>query len=130
MSLNYDFEGAPNGKKMMSADEWPITEAIIFATMAIGLHEITEKNVDDFWCRINAQEMAFGALCYEGGADGPVPRYTSLEDIRLRIGLKTNASPKTKHQFMKGLGEHLLRDAQRRLVNKKREEKEAEAVAG
>jgi hypothetical protein len=128
MSLNYNYEDAPHAEEMQSEEQWGLTEAIIFVTIPIGMPRIEEKNVEEVFRRIAAWEMATGAICVEHGDDGPQPRYTTLDDIRLRVGLRTNASPKTKLQFLKSIGEHCYQSAQRKLYATLREEEEA--VAG
>jgi hypothetical protein len=131
MSLNWDTTKVADAKAigvgidptlLTDADklEWAKTEHIIFASLVTGLgktYGITEENHVELFVRFSA---------YEHAVDGPVTSYTgegtktvkhwlTLEDIRKRIGLRTNASPLTDAQFERRLGQILL-DAARRLV--------------
>jgi hypothetical protein len=124
MSLDYNFSDAPHAEEMESEEQWGLTEAIIFITIPIGMPRIEEKTVEEFFRRVAAWEMATGAICVEHGDDGPKSRYTTLDDIRLRVGLRTNASPKTKHQFLKTIGETCYRHGQAKLSSVLREEAE------
>jgi hypothetical protein len=120
MSLDFNFTDAPHAEEMKSDEQWGLTEAIIFITIPIGMPRIEEKTVEEFFRRVAAWELATGAICVEDKK----PRYTTLDDIRLRVGLRTNASPKTKHQFLKTIGEHCYRHGQAKLSSALREEAE------
>lgn len=72
----------------------PVTEALIWKTMAVDLGEISERNVDEFWFRVRLLQMLDGPeLQYE---DGGV--YLTKEDIVAHIGLVSNVIdlPRTK----------------------------------
>lgn len=67
MSLNWNLTGIKNyehlcwredgnGEKTMN----PVTHSLIFATMAVDMGEITEKNWKEFWTRIFAWERIHG----------------------------------------------------------------------
>jgi hypothetical protein len=84
MSLNYDLTRVQNRDKDTDKG-WNITQSIIFATMSVGIGEITEENVHEFWMR------------YSIFAANP---YFTVEDVRNHIGLKTNVSTITRHKFL------------------------------
>ena len=48
MALNWNIEDCKNHKELTTDKEWPITNALIWATMAIGVNEITSKNVKKY----------------------------------------------------------------------------------
>ena len=81
-----------------------LTEIIIFATMFVGMPKITEKNYKGFHKRIKEFEVATGmkGLLVEqrNGKEGTEgkerkERMPTLEEVRLHIGLKTNAGEQT-----------------------------------
>jgi hypothetical protein len=66
----------------------PITEILIWATMHVGINEITEKNAEKFHSRLMQLHEIGQAIGYNKDGD-----YTpSLEEIKQHIGLGTNAS--------------------------------------
>lgn len=94
MSLNYDFmkcEGPKDDNERVALD------CLIWATMTVGLGEITEKNAHEFFSRIALYEKAQGPFRTSG--KGGV--YFTPQEIKRWIGLKTNVSPMTKNQFLK-----------------------------
>ena len=67
-----------------------ISKALIFATMYIGIDQITEGNAWRFWVRLNAWERCVGHLVVTGEG---TPYSITIEDVRNHIGLRTNAFP-------------------------------------
>ena len=59
MSLNYDLCGVKADYKDDAV--WPITSALIWGTMSVGLNAITEKNWEEFYARCHAIETINGA---------------------------------------------------------------------
>ena len=94
------------------------TESLVFLTMAVGLDAITEPNYREFFCRIRMLEKMSGAF-FVGDADKD--NFFTLEHIKRRIGLVTNATAKTQARFYKGLMDTLRYDVQHEL---RRQEKE------
>lgn len=74
----------------------PATATLIWATMMIGIHEITEKNYKEFFTRISLEERINGGM--RSNKDGAV--CFTLKEIRQHIGLRTNASTYTTNQFI------------------------------
>jgi hypothetical protein len=88
--------GKPNRK-------WhPVTNALIFGTMPIGMNSITKDNWQEFYNRLNFWERTVGPQLWRGDIpqDDPRNRITPLE-VYMHIGLGTNASNKTQAQFLK-----------------------------
>lgn len=82
-------------------------QMLIFATMSIGMSEITEENVGKFFDRISIYEKCVGPTRWQNGE----PKYFTYWEIREYIGLKTNASNLTDVQFRKQIFDHLKKDA-------------------
>lgn len=96
----------------VSGQEWRITESLIWATMAIGMPSITEKNAREFAIRIAAFESAFGPFLYRINEYGSKRSLLTFEAIERRIGLYTNASSLTAAQFRKKVIDRLMREAE------------------
>jgi hypothetical protein len=73
------------------------TNTLIFATMSVGLGEITEKNAEEFHRRLSWLERE-GAYRLNGDGE-PVP--FSLDEVRANIGMTTNVSNETKAKWNK-----------------------------
>ena len=98
MSLNYDLSRIANWQELLDSASGcmtPMTEAVIFLTLFVGMNEITEKNAVEFACRVHLFETYGDPLLK--GLDGPV-RIT-LADIQRHIGLRTNANLLTRARF-------------------------------
>lgn len=80
----------------------PVTNALIFGTMAIGMNTITEANWQEFYNRLNMWERCVRPQLSRG--DIPVKdqrNFITPLEVYMHIGLHTNASNKTKNQFLK-----------------------------
>lgn len=92
MSLNFSFKDIANWDEIVSdpfdTDKIsPVTNNLIWMTMAIDLGEISEKNYHEFWWRTRLLQRLDGPeLTF---SDGVEMRLTE-QDIRDHIGLKTN----------------------------------------
>ena len=81
----------------------PHTECLLYATMAVGLPEITEKNSREFFKRLRLWEKVVGPFRFDKkGKD----LYFSLEEVESHIGLSTNASKITKNAFLSKIWQH------------------------
>lgn len=116
MSLNFDLQAIPEetrtviaeaddpsghykkGDKIMS----PVTNSLIWATVGIGIGEITQENVHEFYTRVRIQEALCGAY-YRKFVDGEwQDQLITLEQVKAHIGLRTNVFPKRSHsEFLK-----------------------------
>lgn len=90
----------------------PVTETLIWATMSVGINHITEDNWQDFYERLYLYERVTGAKLMRG-ARGDEKNFITPAEVYMHIGLSTNASSKTKTQFMKELYEWGQREASR-----------------
>ena len=112
MSLNFDTTNIANRETVTTSpfdkDKWhPVTEAMIWACLAVEIGEITEANAEEYFERLAMWQLAFGPWLTFGNDEV----YLTLEDVKLHIGLKTNVFPKkTKTQFLDKLGEAMKRE--------------------
>lgn len=80
----------------------PVTNALIFGTMAIGMNSITDSNWKEFYNRLNMWERAVGPQLWRGDIPKNDPRnFVTPLEVYMHIGLHTNASSKTLNQFLK-----------------------------
>lgn len=98
----------------------PVTESLIWATMAVDIGRLTEKNLDEFAYRVFFYERAFQSFMNKGGE----PEYLTYEDIKAHIGLSTNVIDITQSQWMKRIKEVWAREfswqARRKLEDAKK----------
>jgi len=113
MSLDYNFEDIKNFEDIcyrpaiMENGEQsedmvqvsPITESIVWATMSTGLHKITEKNLKDWYIRLNVLSGLFGPPMQRIIDGERVGVDISIQDLITHIGLRTNAETYTEAQF-------------------------------
>ena len=114
MSLNWNVEKIdnykqvcwlPTGEKHEDGTEKtrlnPVTEALIFGTMSVGLGSITDKNVDEFAARFRIIEKCHGAMLIKPGKGGKghKPWYLTDEDFTAHIGLVCNVSNETRAKW-------------------------------
>jgi hypothetical protein len=92
----------------------PITNTLVFLTMAMGLNDITEENVDEWESRLAlAYEVGWiSKMVVYGGTDEDgtykwEPRMISRADLERHIGLETNASYETNHAWRSRLYEEV-----------------------
>ena len=97
MSLTWDLENIKDYKTVCwkkDGDMNPVTNALIWGTMGVGIGHITDKNVDEFAARFRILEKLHGAFLYKPGkgGKGKVDWYLSDEDFIAHIGLWCNVS--------------------------------------
>ena len=76
----------------------PVTEALIWGTISVGMGQITDKNVDEFAARFRVIEKIHGAMLYKPNPEGKgkLDWYLSDEDFIAHIGLWCNVSYETR----------------------------------
>lgn len=104
-----------NGKRYLG----PVTEALIFLTMAVGLTEITEKNAQEFYTRLAFYQSVFNV---------PEEDRLTYAQVRIHIGLHTNAGNQTKAQWLKRIYENHARELAYREFLVREAELKAEAL--
>jgi hypothetical protein len=118
MSLDFDTSRIKDREVHFPADEQgkmnDALHVLIWNSLAIDIGRITEKNVDEVWYRtdmwqrlIGAQfnkwvPVGFGGTNEDGSEAGSwQPFLLTREDIVNAVGLHTNVSNSTRHQFIK-----------------------------
>lgn len=86
----------------------PITENLIWATIPIGMPELTADNAAEFYARLSFWEKLYGCFLREKDEHGTYrERPFTPADVHAHIGLKTNATRYTKAQFLKNCADRL-----------------------
>lgn len=70
----------------------PTTFCLIFASMLVGLGEITEANAEEWHRRISKIESIHGTYRTRREGDMNMPHPYTMEEIRAHIGLKVNVA--------------------------------------
>jgi len=78
-----------------------VTETLIWASMIIGVSDITEKNAEEFFFRISMREKLHGALRRDWSGENPVDVFVTWGEVEAHIGLGTNATNMTRAKFIK-----------------------------
>jgi hypothetical protein len=108
MALNFSFDKIANYQTTCWIGEGderrmnPVTEALIFGTMSVGLGAITDKNVDEFAARFRIIEKIHGAMLYKPDPDNEgqiVDWYLSDEDFIAHIGLSCNVTDESRSKW-------------------------------
>jgi hypothetical protein len=77
MALHWDLTACADYEALTTEENYPLTEAMVFATMGTGIGTITEANWPEFYARVHV-----------AGYFDVTP-----EQVRRYIGLKTNVFP-------------------------------------
>ncbi len=73
----------------------PVTKALIFRTMSVGMGDITEKNWKDFYERLYFLQLLDGPEITGTDSEGEiVQRSITPEEVHRHVGLHTNVWPK------------------------------------
>ena len=83
-------EGAKDGAVILN----PVTQALIFGAMAIGIGEITPATAEEFWQRVAMEEKINGSWLKQEQDGTMVDRLLTPADIYAHMGLRTNVFPK------------------------------------
>lgn len=78
----------------------PITEALVFHTVTIGMYAITESNAKEFYGRVRFIELHRGPSVTDFTGTEIVGRPITLEDVQAHVGLRTNASTEALSHFL------------------------------
>ena len=88
----------------------PLANGLIWATMVVGLNEITETNLSEWCWRLNWEIRLRGTRAILRRANG---KTYSEADLRPFVGLNTNASRRTRKQYLASSIKHLEQDHNR-----------------
>lgn len=94
----------------------PVTHFLIWATIPVGINEITLKNVDEFIHRLEILKL-LDAAEYNASLGRDTSRdYPTPEQVRAHIGLNTNASNVPMKKWLAKRGEELAHIAKNRVL--------------
>lgn len=103
---NSPADGIKIGDKIMN----PVTSALIFGCISVGIGEITEANVEEWYCRFEINERVMGRSIRYMDATKP-DRVITYDEVKAHIGLRTNVFPKVKPAMFL---DNLMRDVRPR----------------
>jgi hypothetical protein len=105
--------------------QWNLTtDALVWASLAIDMCEITENNAEEWYIRIHMWEEVIGP--FRSGLDENGERkdvFFTYEEIVGHIGMRTNVSHKHQNTFNAKVGRILRDHAETALKNAKEERK-------
>jgi hypothetical protein len=110
----------PGGKRTEREVLHPRVEAIVFATMSVGLGELTEKNIQEFARRLEVLQAIDVARFQDADCK---PIWIDEEFLRPYIGLSTNVSNETAAKWDSRIAKSLLAETVRRYRRARKEEK-------
>jgi hypothetical protein len=95
--------GIVAGEKYMS----PVTNALIWSTIAVDLGAITEENAGEFFARVRMWETVFGSFLIRAEVDGKRPEgaaaFITESEVRSHIGLSCNVTSVSRAKWLKKL---------------------------
>jgi hypothetical protein len=99
--------GIVAGEKYMS----PVTNTLIWATIAVDLPGITEENAGEFFARLQIWESIFGAFMIRAEVDGVRPEgaaaFITRDEVIAHIGLTCNVSPVSRAKWLKRIDQEM-----------------------
>src|SRR6185369_4129324 len=99
MSLNYYYT---KWTPPQDDNERTAVDCLIWATMAVNMGEITEKNYKEFYARLHTIELLDGSYRVGVEDNGDKVRvYFTLEEVKRWIGLHTNVTTYPRTGFLK-----------------------------
>jgi hypothetical protein len=104
MSLDWNLDNIEDWESVCKEADGslsPVTNALIWATLAVDMGEITDDNAIEFAWRCSFYELFAGPLLVEVKDDDFVPRPLTIEDVRAHIGLTTNVVDRPKWTWTK-----------------------------
>lgn len=117
MSLNWDLTKIKNYEELCwekNEDDTvrlnPVTDSLIWISMAIGIGKFTEEMAPEIYARISMYEKLFGAMMCKFGDNGKESVYLTPEDVNDHIGLSTNVSKDTMASFRKRIADNFIRE--------------------
>lgn len=104
MSLNWDITKVHDTESLTENDRVTL-DSLIWASIPVGIAEITEDNAYEFYTRLAYYERVAGAGRHKDGES----IYMQPGDVKRFIGLKTNVSRKTKTVFQRDMFDFFTR---------------------
>lgn len=120
--------GIKAGERVMN----PVTNVLIWATMAVDLPGITEDNAAEFFARLRFTEQLDGPMLIRaedenGVRPSGVKAFITEEEVLAHVGLACNVSPRTRAQWMKRFDKDVSSLA-RRFKSKREQIRDAAAL--
>ena len=116
MSLNYDLK---NVKADYKSDEgWALAYALIWGTMSVGMHSISETNWQEFYTRAHMVQTIHGGWLWD--KETQKARHVTVDEVSSFIGLRTNVTNQTNAQFKNRI-DRALRDQATQMLQMARE---------
>lgn len=117
MALSYDFTTVKGIDELhKDEDERAISHSLIWATMSVGIGDLTEKNLEEFYIRVKFLERD-GTFMNSHDKEYPF----TLEMLRKRVGLRTNVGYESRSAWLKRQTKYALENIERK-VKKEMEE--------
>ena len=107
MSLNWNVEDCV-GREDWSDRDHDGLDALIWGTMLVGLHRITEANLPEWLLRMRVERANY-ASAFQIKYQNEREYYLRLEHLRKFIGLRTNATELTRSKWLKTFMERMVR---------------------
>lgn len=107
MSLDWNIEECV-GREDWSDRDHAMLDRLIWGTMTVGLHRITEDNLSEWLLRMRLERANY-ASAFQIKYEGEEGYYFNLEHLRKFIGLRTNASDLTRAKWLKELMKRVVR---------------------
>lgn len=114
MSLNFDLREIPEDVRTIVAEEdqpisgikkgdrimSPVTNALIWSTLGVGIGEINDDTAEEFYARLHLWELVNGAMLqtWPEDSDQPQPRFITKDEVMAHKGLSTNVFPMEKRK--------------------------------
>lgn len=90
MSLDFDFRSIRDYEELHSdPEQLVLSQGLVWGALATGIGRLTDQNVPEFYARVKVLEQLGTHLL--AGPDGPYQ--VTIQDVRRRVGLKTNVFP-------------------------------------
>jgi hypothetical protein len=118
MALHWNISKCDESKAQGKA--WPLTHALIWATITVGINKITKQTADEFYARLHTYETMYGTLMVSHSDGSPAQVETTHQDIVDRIGLVTNASNMTRKQWLAQMSRMMNRQVEDALYDIRR----------
>lgn len=115
MSLNFKLDKIKDYQTVCWQDEKlsAVTDGLIWATMGVGLGEITEKNINEWLVRLTFSDKLFGTMLGLAGEKGErVERPFTRWELVQHIGLRTNVVNEPRAKWMKRNAERFMSDTE------------------
>lgn len=111
MALSYDFTDVEGIEELHNDEnERAISHSLIMATMSVGIGDLTEDNLQEFYVRIKFLERD-GTFMNANDKEYPF----TLEMLRKRVGLRTNVGYENRAPWLKRQTKYALENIERKV---------------